>query len=164
MPFVSVGGEYYDTTVVNGVITFPICTGVSSPEVKIENASFYNATNPQGTTYSIQIGSSPTQSIDDEITETRASKLEDLDINDLPKRILKLKGKNFIIDDKSCSIFFENLINSKFKIINREDPIYLLKAIKNKTEIKNMINAHIFDGVALTKFLYWMKKINKKKN
>ncbi len=88
---------------------------------------------------------------------------EFLDTNDLPKKILKLKGKNFIIDDKSCSIFFENLINSKFKIINREDPVYLLKAIKNQTEIKNMINAHIFDGAALTKFLYWIKNINKKK-
>ena len=88
---------------------------------------------------------------------------EFLDTNDLPKKILKLRGKNFIVDDKSCSIFFENLINSKFKIISREDPIYLLKAIKNKTEIKNMINAHIFDGAALTKFLYWIKKINKKK-
>ncbi len=90
-------------------------------------------------------------------------KNEFLDTNDLERRILKLKGKNFIIDNKSCSIFYENLIKSKFKIINREDPIYLLKAIKNKTEIKNMINAHIFDGVALTKFLYWIKKINKKK-
>ena len=90
-------------------------------------------------------------------------KEEFLDINDLPKKILKLKGKNFILDDKSCSIFYENLIKSKFKIISREDPIYLLKAIKNKTEIKNMINAHIFDGVALTKFLYWIKNINKKK-
>ena len=88
---------------------------------------------------------------------------EFLNTYDLPKKILKLRGKNFIVDDKSCSIFFENLINSKFKIIKREDPIYLLKAIKNKTEIKNMINAHIFDGVALTKFLYWIKKINKKK-
>ena len=39
--------------------------------------------------------------------------------------------------------FYENIIKSKFKIINREDPTYLLKAIKNKTEIKNMIN-HIF--------------------
>ncbi len=82
---------------------------------------------------------------------------------DLPKKILKLKGKNFIVDNKSCSIFYENLINSKFKIINKEDPIYLLKAIKNRTEIKNTINAHILDGVALTKFLYWIKKINKKK-
>ena len=88
---------------------------------------------------------------------------EFLDINALPSKILELKGKNFIIDDKSCSIFYENLIKSKFKITKREDPIYLLKAIKNKTEIKNMINAHVLDGVALTKFLFWIKKINKKK-
>lgn len=91
------------------------------------------------------------------------NKDEFLDINTLPSKIQHLKGKNFIIDDKSCSIFYENLIKSKFKIIKREDPIYLLKAIKNKTEIKNMINAHILDGVALTKFLFWIKKINKKK-
>ena len=25
-----------------------------------------------------------------------------------------------------------------------------------------MINAHIHDGVALTKFLYWIKEVNKK--
>ena len=88
---------------------------------------------------------------------------EFLDVHTLPSKIRDLKGKNFIVDDKSCSIFYENLIKSKFKIIKREDPIYLLKAIKNKTEIKNMINAHILDGVALTKFLFWIKKINKKK-
>ena len=90
-------------------------------------------------------------------------KSEFLDVHALPSKILHLKGKNFIVDDKSCSIFYENLIKSKFKIIKRDDPIYLLKAIKNKTEIKNMVNAHILDGVALTKFLFWIKKINKKK-
>ncbi len=26
-----------------------------------------------------------------------------------------------------------------------------------------MINSHIIDGVALTKFIYWIKKVNKKK-
>ncbi len=86
-----------------------------------------------------------------------------LDINELPNKIFKLKGKKFIIDDKSCSIFYENLISSRFKIVNREDPTYLLKAIKNKVEIDNMINAHISDGVALTKFIYWIKKVNKNK-
>ncbi len=86
-----------------------------------------------------------------------------LDINKFPKEILKLNGRNFIIDDKSCSIFYENLIKTKFKIISNEDPTYLLKAIKNKTEINNMINSHIIDGIALTKFIYWIKKINKKK-
>jgi Xaa-Pro aminopeptidase len=84
-------------------------------------------------------------------------------ISDLPKKILALNGKNFIIDDKSCSIFYENIIKSKFKIIKREDPTYLLKAIKNNTEIDNMINSHVIDGVALTKFIYWIKKVNKKK-
>jgi len=81
--------------------------------------------------------------------------------NDLANRILLLNDKNFIIDNKSCSIFYENIIRSKFKIISRKDPTYLLKAIKNKTEINNMINSHILDGVALTKFIYWIKNINK---
>ena len=83
--------------------------------------------------------------------------------NDLPKKVLGLDGKSFIIDNKSCSVFYENIIKSKFKIIKREDPTYLLKAIKNNTEIDNMIKSHIIDGVALTKFIYWIKKVNKKK-
>ena len=58
----------------------------------------------------------------------------------MPQKILELKGKNFIIDDKSCSLFYENLIKSKFKIIDREDPTYLLKAIKNKTKKKMSIS------------------------
>jgi Xaa-Pro aminopeptidase len=88
---------------------------------------------------------------------------EFVDIDDFSNVIFKLKGKNFIIDDKSCSIYFEDIIKSKFRITKRTDPIYLLKSIKNKVEIKNMINTHIIDGVALTKFIYWMKIINKKR-
>jgi Xaa-Pro aminopeptidase len=97
------------------------------------------------------------------IKENIITSNELININDFPKKILKLKNGNFIIDDKSCSIYFEDIIKSRFKIIKREDPTYLLKAIKNETEIKNMIGAHILDGVALTKFIYWIKKINKKK-
>jgi len=85
-----------------------------------------------------------------------------IEISEFSKKILELKGNNFIIDNKSCSIYYEDIIKSQFKITKREDPTYLLKAIKNKIEIKNMINAHIFDGAALTKFLYWIKKVNKK--
>ena len=85
-----------------------------------------------------------------------------IEINDFSKKIFKLKGNKFIIDNKSCSIFYENIIKSKFKIIKREDPTYFLKSIKNKTEIKNMIDTHILDGASLTKFIYWIKNINKK--
>tara|TARA_B110001450_G_scaffold112762_1_gene106510 strand:- start:1405 stop:3099 length:1695 start_codon:yes stop_codon:yes gene_type:complete len=85
-----------------------------------------------------------------------------IEISEFSKKILELKGNNFIIDNKSCSIYYEDIIKSQFRITKREDPTYLLKAIKNKIEIKNMINAHIFDGAALTKFLYWIKKVNRK--
>ena len=85
-----------------------------------------------------------------------------IDVNELPKKILNLKGKNFIVDRNSCSIYYEDIIRSKFKILNKEDPIFSFKSIKNKTEIDNMKKAHVADGVALTKFLYWIKNINKK--
>ena len=88
---------------------------------------------------------------------------EIVNINEFQKKIFRLKGNNFIIDDKSCSIYFENIIKLNFKIKKREDPTYLLKAIKNKAEINNMINTHILDGAALTKFIYWIKFVNKKK-
>ena len=96
------------------------------------------------------------------IKDKKISQNELIDISDFPKKILSLNGKNFIIDNKSCSIYFENIIKSKFKITKKEDPTYILKAIKNKTELQNMIKVHILDGIALTKFLFWIKNTNKK--
>ena len=72
--------------------------------------------------------------------------------------ITKIKGTNFCIDKYTCSIFNENIIKSKFLIRSENDPCYYLKSIKNKNEIENMKKAHIYDGVALTKFLFWAKK------
>ncbi len=80
------------------------------------------------------------------------------------KVINHLKIGTFCIDDKTCSTYEESLIKSKFKILQRNDPVYYLKSLKNKTEIKNMINCHVTDGVALTKFMYWFKKLNKEIN
>ncbi len=85
-----------------------------------------------------------------------------IDIKDLPNVIKNLKGKNFITDNKTCSIFYEKMIKSKFKILVKNDPIYELKSIKNSYEINHMIAAHKKDGLALTKFIYWLKIINKK--
>ena len=74
----------------------------------------------------------------------------------------KIKKGKILIDQISCSIFHENLFEKKFKILKKQDPIYLLKSIKNKKEINNMIKIHVLDGAALTKFLYWIKNVNKK--
>ena len=76
--------------------------------------------------------------------------------------ILNLKGKKFIIDNKTLSILNEKIIDSKFLITSRVDPCYFLKSMKNKTEIKNMIQSHISDGIALTKFIFWIKNLKSK--
>ena len=76
--------------------------------------------------------------------------------------ILNLKGKKFIIDNKTLSILNEKIIDSKFLISSRVDPCYFLKSMKNKTEIKNMIQSHISDGIALTKFIFWIKNLKSK--
>ena len=96
------------------------------------------------------------------INQKKINKYNIINIKELPKLINKLDGKKFIIDRKSCSIFFENMIKLKFKISDKDDPIYKLKSIKNLNEVNHMIKAHKKDGLALTKFIHWIKNINKK--
>jgi len=91
------------------------------------------------------------------------NKISFLEKDDFFKILSSLKGKSFCIDSKTCSVFNEKLINSKFFIKKKVDPINDLKSVKNNTEIKNMIEAHIKDGVAVTKFLYWIKNSNIRK-
>lgn len=43
------------------------------------------------------------------------------------------------------------------KKVEKANPTQLAKAIKNPVELKNIRNAHIKDGVAFTKFMYWLK-------
>ena len=74
------------------------------------------------------------------------------------KTISNLKKGNFSIDPNTCSIFEKQIIISRFKVTGQHDPIYDLKSVKNQTEINNSFKAHLEDGLALTKFLYWFKK------
>ena len=74
-----------------------------------------------------------------------------------------LRAKKIIIDKNSCPVLLENLVSSRFKISKIGDPLYLMKSVKNKVEINNTIQSHISDGVAVTKFLYWIKKNQNKK-
>ena len=97
------------------------------------------------------------------IKDRKLSKKQIINPEKFEHLIKKLKGKKFIIDPLSCSVLNDNIIKSKFKISNKDDPCYKLKSIKNSSEINHMINAHIEDGVALTKFIYWIKNVNKKK-
>ena len=78
--------------------------------------------------------------------------------------LARIKNKKILIDSSSCSIYFENILKKNNKIIEFVDPIYFLKSIKSKIEIKNTIKSHIYDGAALTKFLFWIKNNYRKQS
>lgn len=50
-----------------------------------------------------------------------------------------------------------NALPGAVEVIDKENPTELMKAVKNETEIENTRKAHIKDGVAFTKFMYWLK-------
>ncbi len=79
------------------------------------------------------------------------------DFNLLPNFFLNLTKKNILIDTSTCSFFYKSIIKENNSILEKQDPIYNLKSIKNKTEIQNSIKSHIYDGAALTKFIFWIK-------
>ena len=92
----------------------------------------------------------------------KIKKKEIIDPKEFDSFFKNISGNKIIIDKNTCSVHYENILNKNFKTIIKDDPIYFLKSIKNKTEIKNMINAHIADGVALTKFIFGLKILTKK--
>ena len=87
----------------------------------------------------------------------KLNKINFLDIKLVNKYLASINKKKFIIDKNTCSIHFENLISKYNKILKFNDPIYKFKAIKSKQEIESIKKTHIYDGVALTKYLFWVK-------
>lgn len=57
---------------------------------------------------------------------------------------------------RSASWFHRQLSDAGATVIEADDPVLLPRACKNEAEIEGMRQAHIRDGVALTKFLAWL--------
>lgn len=74
--------------------------------------------------------------------------------NDIYDYVEKLTGK--VLLDKQI-VNYEICRRLNCEIVNGPNPTQLFKAIKNKTEIEATKYAHIKDGVAVTKFMYWLK-------
>ena len=81
------------------------------------------------------------------------------DYNDIYDFVASLKEDSVVLMDKSCVNFrICHSLKNSVKVVNKKNPTQLMKAIKNATEIENTRNAHIKDGVAFTKFMYWLKQ------
>lgn len=70
----------------------------------------------------------------------------------------ELKGEKVLLEKCRVNYAVYRLINGANKVIDRMNPTASMKAVKNDVEIENEKRAHIKDGVAMTKFIYWLKK------
>lgn len=78
--------------------------------------------------------------------------------NDIYAFTAKLSSDEIVLIDSSrLNYALYHSIPKNVKIIDQVNPCVLFKAMKNSTEIENIKKAHIKDGVAHTKFLYWLK-------
>ena len=97
------------------------------------------------------------------IKKTFKNKVLFVSENNLDQTLRKIKNKIIWLDNQSCSFYYKKLLSSKNKVFQETDPIHFIKSIKNSNEIKNIEKAHLYDGIALTKFLFWVKQNFKKK-
>ncbi len=68
-----------------------------------------------------------------------------------------LSNEVVLLDKKKVNYAIYQNLNKCIKVIDEDNPTVLMKAIKNPVEIENLKKAHIKDGVAFTKFMYWLK-------
>jgi Xaa-Pro aminopeptidase len=75
----------------------------------------------------------------------------------LDARLAALSGKTVSLDpDQASAWFFGKVERAGARILRQRDPVALPKACKNAAEIEGTTQAHLRDGVALTRFLHWL--------
>ena len=71
--------------------------------------------------------------------------------------VAALKNEKILLERKKASFAVCESIDASCRIIEEMNPCATMKAVKNATEIENMRKAHLKDGIAVTKFMYWLK-------
>lgn len=72
--------------------------------------------------------------------------------------VAKFRNEKVLLEKGHVNYAVYSLLDSSNKVIDRMNPTACIKPVKNDTEIENEKKAHIKDGVAVTKFIYWLKK------
>ncbi|MGO5052957.1 aminopeptidase P family protein [Lachnospiraceae bacterium LCP25S3_G4] len=78
--------------------------------------------------------------------------------NDVYNDVSKLDAsETFMIDPMKMNYALYKDIPAGAKTVQCANPTILFKAMKNPVELENIKRAHIKDGIAVTKFMHWVK-------
>ena len=79
--------------------------------------------------------------------------------NDIYERVKCFaEGTRVWLDVHQVNYALYRNLPAQVTVIEQEHPLVLMKAVKNEIELENIREAHIKDGVAHTKFMYWLKQ------
>ena len=97
--------------------------------------------------------------LNDEVT----AYLKELSITTRPyeqvySSVSQLRDQRVLLETSKTNFAIVENINESNRLIDKMNPTVLAKAIKNKIEVENMREAHRKDGIAMVKFIYWMKQ------
>ncbi|CUQ22327.1 aminopeptidase P family protein [Clostridium baratii] len=93
-----------------------------------------------------------------EVSETLSSEgIEIKDYSEIKQGINDLKG-SVLIDPERVSAFIYENIDKNLKVIQDTNITTNLKAVKNNIEIENLKRCQVRDGVAMVKFIKWLKE------
>ena len=97
--------------------------------------------------------------VDDAMRKTLAD--EGVNVRGYDEIIPALKGLEpdvkVLADASKLTAALMNALE-KAEIIRAENPSTMMKAVKNDVELDNLRRAHVKDGVAVTRLMYWLKQ------
>lgn len=62
-----------------------------------------------------------------------------------------------LLDKKKVNYALLKALHKDIRIVSKMNPTTLAKAKKNPVEVENLRRSHLKDGIAVTKFMYWLK-------
>ena len=79
------------------------------------------------------------------------------DYDEIYHFLTSVSKEHILLDKAKTNMQIYLSLKDKNTIIFKQNPTLLLKSIKNEAEIMHTKEAHIIDGVAVTKLMYWLK-------
>ena len=80
------------------------------------------------------------------------------DYNGIYDAVGEVRNLKILLEPDKLNYALYSSVDASNTMIEAMNPTSMMKAMKNAVEVENLRNAHVKDGVALTKFIYWIKK------
>lgn len=94
----------------------------------------------------------------DEVTAYLAAEGVDVDAYDrVGEGLARYFEYNILMDADETSALLPRLVDKRTKVVFATSPVPMMKAVKNEAEIAGFRQAMIRDGVAMVKFLHWLR-------